>query len=444
MWTDYEAERRLLANILLSKESWELVQEHFQTDVFAYPEMRAVADSIKELMDEGRKPSMTLVARRARKRDVEAKDLLRLTETIVINSEVPELWEYLHDLWRKRLALEKLQAAVSKIERGDGTTDEVLATAQDALLSAFEEEARGVKDWREVLEELHEIQELAQRNELEEAIPIGLPVLESIMGGLIKGRQYLVAGRPSMGKSALAMNIVKAVARNGRRCLVYSPEQQNREFAARALAAEGPIPAHRIGTKLRDDEYHAFSTSLTKAQEWPLRMVDEPKPTIERIKQLARAEKARHPNLELIVIDYLGECDVREEKHGGLQQATGKAVSELRGLAKELGVAQIVVSQLSRKLESRDDKRPMMSDLRESGRLEEVADAVMFLYRHGYYHPGFMGSDYGDQITEIKVGKDRQGGAAGKEVACRFSPEYMKFEPLDERWYGKYVGALSA
>ena len=248
-------------------------------------------------------------------------------------------------------------------------------------------------------------------------------------------------------KSALAMNIIQAVAKKGKRTILFTPEQEDSEFAQRTLSSELDIPAGMFGQKMDEHFFGKFNDGLSTVHHWPIRIMDKPKPTIEQIKTVARAEKSRYPELDLMVIDYLGECDVQEHKYGGLQSATGRAVSELRGLAKELGVAQVLISQLNRSLESRDNKRPMMADLRETGRIEEVADTIVFLYRHGYYNQNFLGTPdapctHGDGITEIHCAKNRQGNSAGRRILAQFNNTVMRFEPMEPRWAEKYTQAM--
>lgn len=444
-WINDEVESRLLASILLSSDSWHIISAKFDPEVFAIDEYKRIAALIKDMADKGKEPSVTKIYVAARKQGLNTKEILNL-DNPAFKSEIKDLNELLIDLHRKRLVLTKLKEAVYTIEKGDQNTAEVVAIAQDALLSAFANERKDVQDWQDVLEELYENQLLAQEGKLDDAIPLGLDVLDGIIK-LIRGQQVIIAARPSMGKSALAMNIIKNVVKSGRRSLLFTPEQRSYEFACRSLSAELDIPVSLFGHRMDDHYLNKLNDGLSSVHQFPLRIVDKPKPSIDHIKTIARAEKSRYPDLDLIVVDYLGECDVQEHKYGGMQQATGRAVSELRGLAKELNVGSVVLSQLNRGLEARENKRPFLSDLRESGRIEEVADTIIFLYRHGYYFPNFRGTPdepctYADQITEVHCAKGRQSGSAGRRILTHFNNEFMRFETLEEKWVQIYKESI--
>lgn len=439
-WINEEVESRFISSLLLSKEAWHTISSKFNPNVFAVEEYYQVAEIIKKIAVTGQEPTNTRVYIEARKQGIDTKKILNL-DRVVITNEIKDLNELLIDLYRRRLVLSKLKEAVHTIETGDQDTDVIIATAQDALLNAFKEDRKDVIDWQGVLDEVHHNQILAQEGKLEDAIPLGLDALDGILR-LMRGRQVIIAARPSMGKSAIAMNIIKSVAKKGKRVILFTPEQEDSEFAIRSLAAELTIPANYFGAKMDDASMDKLNDGLSKVYNWPIRIMDRPKPTIDQIKTITRAEKSRYPDLDLMVVDYLGECDVEERKYGGLQQATGRAISELRALAKELNIAQVVLSQLNRGLENRENKRPIMADLRESGRIEEVADAIFFLYRNGYYHPGFMQDEYCNWITEIKCAKDRQGGSAGRKVIAHLNSQYLRFERMQDEYGRRYVDFL--
>ncbi len=435
-WINDEVERRLLSAIVLNRNSWHEISARFNPEAFATQELHDIAAIVAMLSRENKAITGTAVYIEARKQGLDTKQLLALDE-VTSSREVIELNNMLLDLHRRRQCLTKLKEAVSIIEHDvDMSTEDIIATAQSALLQAFETEQKDVENMQEVLEQVYEDQLQAQAGTLDEAIPLSLDSLDGLIR-LLKKKQVIIAARPSMGKSALAMNIIKDVVKRGRRVLLFTPEQSGKEFAVRALSAEADIPASKFGECMENEDFSKFQAGLSTAHQWPLRIVDRPRIKIETVKAITRSEKSRYPNLDLMVIDYLGECDVEEKTNGGLQQATGRAVSELRGLAKELDIAQIVVSQLSRSLESRENKRPQMSDLRETGRIEEVADSIIFLYRHGYYEP-FQDSNL-DGICEVHCAKERQGSNAGRRVLANLNRSYLRFEKPNLRWVETYV-----
>jgi replicative DNA helicase len=159
--------------------------------------------------------------------------------------------------------------------------------------------------------------------------------------------------------------------------------------------------------------------------------------TADQICSIARVEKMRNPDLKWVAVDYATTIafDPRQPRY----LAVGDAALKLRNLAEEIGVFVVLLSQLSRAVEARNDKRPTMADLRESGNLEEFADTVIFLYREGYYRPGFLDCPEGDWITEIEVTKNRQGGNAGKRTLALFEQPTMRWSNCPSDLAEKYM-----
>jgi replicative DNA helicase len=228
---------------------------------------------------------------------------------------------------------------------------------------------------------------------------------ERLGGGLRPGQLVIVAGRPAMGKTACALGLAESAAKNGAPTLFYSLEMPGEELANRALARASGLSMDKIldGKKMQSDEDFARLTDGTlKVSELQLLVDEQPGLGLAEIRGKARNIKRRH-GLGLIVIDYLGlmadgDGNTRNEKVGANSRG-------LKALAKQLEVPIVLLAQLNRKLEERHDKRPMLSDLRDSGEIEQDADIVLFLYRDEVYNPNTR--DRG--IGEIHVAKQRNG-----------------------------------
>lgn len=442
-WIDQGAELRLLGSILLRPDVWHLVQADFDPRIFTASDYREIAEIIHELGAQGKKPSATRVMMALRKTNDNASQLIdtvvNAAESVFTTEEAGELMKILTDHWQKRHVQAQLQAATNAIATcdDDTPTEEILAKAQEALVSAFVDRGRQeIMPWMDVLQNLYAEFTEAQAGRAEIAYPFGLVELTRTIGGMRKKRMYLLAGRPSMGKSAVAMNIALHSAKQGRRSLIFTLEQSATEFAQRALSAHLKLPADRWSRyPWADDEKSVLDNGLSKAMKWPINMVDIRRPTVDKVRMLARVAKAQHPDLSLIVLDYFQELRIDVGRGKNMANAIGDVASDLRALADELDVVLIVVSQLNRGVESRDNKRPMMSDLRESGRLEEVADTILLLYRHGYYEPW---GDEMDNICEIIVGKNRQGGGAGKTPLAYFDRQFMQLRDLTPQEGAQY------
>mgnify|MGYP001037424190 CR=1 FL=1 len=448
-WVSHTIEQRVLGILALHPDKWDLVQADFDPAWFADPWHRQIAETMCAMALQGERVSPTLLAARLTK-SVSGSDklldqLIAAADSVISTAELGRLVQALRDNYRKRHAYQQLTAAAQEIASADADTPtaEILERAQTALISAFVNHGkRDIVPWMDVLGDVHREWVDIQEGRAEVAFPLGLTGLTSLLGGLRRKRMYILAGRPSMGKSALAMNIVRAVSGlHGKRSLVCTLEQSASEFAQRAISAAVGLPADRWGrAKWPEADKDLLGDGLTKVATWPIDVVDTYRPSVDKLKMLARVEKARHPDLALIVVDYLQEMDIATGRGQNFATAVGDVASELRALAGELDVALILVSQLSRQVEMRDNKRPQMADIRDSGRLEEVADTILFLYRPGYYNS--LGSELLDNVSEISVGKNRQGGGAGKTTLAYFDRAIMRFEDLDDALQTEYLDRL--
>jgi replicative DNA helicase len=269
------------------------------------------------------------------------------------------------------------------------------------------------------------IQELHDRDNPSDitGVPTGYHDLDAKTSGLQPGDLLIVAGRPSMGKTSLALNMAEHVAIEvGLPVAVFSMEMGGTQLAMRMLSSVGKLDAHRVRTgRLNDDEWSRLSFALGKMHEAPL-YIDET-PALNPIDLRARARRLHRQcgKLGLIVIDYLQLMSVAG--HGENRATEISEISRaLKSLAKELNVPVIALSQLNRSLEQRPNKRPVMSDLRESGAIEQDADVIMFIYRDEVYNPDTP--DKGS--AEIIIGKQRNGPIG--TVRLTFVGEYTRFE----------------
>ena len=449
-WQSLMTEKRVLGILAIKPEMWDLVQADFDPDWFADPWHRRIAETMFEMVLAGETVSPTLLAAKLVKTPGKSEKLLDTlvdaAGAVVSVGELERLVGVLRGNFRKRHAYGQLMAAAQEIADADPdtATEEILERAQTALIAAFVDRGKQeIVPWMDVLSKLHRERIEIQEGKAEVAFPLGLTGLTSVLGGLRRRRMYILAGRPSMGKSALAMNIVRAVSGiHGKRSLVCTLEQSATEFAQRAISASIGLPADMWSrSKWSEEDSSLLNDGLTRVASWPVDMVDVYRPTVDKLKMLARVEKARHPDLALIVVDYLQEMKIQQGDGKNFATSVGDVASELRALAKELDVALILVSQLSRGVELRDNKRPIMADLRDSGRLEEVADTILFLYRPGYYTS--LGSELLDNVSEVIVGKNRQGGGAGKAVLAYFDREHMAFDDLDDALREEYLSRLA-
>ena len=253
-------------------------------------------------------------------------------------------------------------------------------------------------------------------------VSTGFSDLDNMTSGLQAGDLIIVAGRPSMGKTSLAMNMAENAAVGKRLPVaIFSMEMPGEQLAMRMMASLGRINAHKVRTgKLADDDWPRLTGAIGQLADAPMFIDDTPALTPLELRSRARRLKREH-GLGLIIVDYLQlmqSTDVGENRATEISAIT----RSLKGLAKELDVPLVAMSQLNRSLESRPNKRPVMSDLRESGAIEQDADVIFFIYRDEVYNEDSQ--DKG--VAEIIIGKQRN-GPIGK-VRLTFLGEYTRFE----------------
>jgi replicative DNA helicase len=262
-------------------------------------------------------------------------------------------------------------------------------------------------------------------------VPTGFTMLDRMLGGLQKSDLIILAGRPGMGKTAWALSVaLSAAKKHNAKVAIFSLEMSVDQLTQRLISMESNIDSHRIRLgQIQDDEWDQFLEASNEIAGLNLYIDDTPSATVNEIRSKARRLYAEH-GIDLIVIDYMQLMDGMTNKNGKAQQENRtQEVSfisrSLKKLARELNVPVIALSQLSRAVESRADKRPMLSDLRESGSLEQDADIVLFIYRDDYYDED---SDK-QNVADVLVAKHRH-GATGT-VSLFFRKELTQFRDLE-------------
>lgn len=303
-----------------------------------------------------------------------------------------------------------IQAAAMAIDCGSGDDD--IVKAGDALV-----------DQLEVWQERHDRH---ARGETLIGLSTGLRDLDEKIGGLQPDHLYVVAGRPAMGKTTLAMGfVIDAAVRQSKSSLVISLEMNKGQLLDRAVASEGRIPLNLVKNGSACQSHGAELAAATGVlQRAPLYIADRAGSSISRIRSLARRHKMRY-GLDLLMIDYL---QLLEGDGGNRTEEVSSISRGSKLLAKELGIPVVLLSQLSRKCEERPNKRPIPSDLRESGAIEQDADVIMFVYRDEVYHENTEAKG----IAEIIIGKGRD--IEMGTVRAAFLGQYNRFENLAAGW----------
>lgn len=307
-----------------------------------------------------------------------------------------------------------------------GSTRDKLTKAQQLIMAISE--TRQQKQPRKVSEALNDyVAHMERRHKGEiRGIPTGLTALdERLSGGMQDGNLIIVAGRPSMGKSAFTNTISINVAKDGNPAAIMSMEMTEVEQIDRVVATMGRVQLQDVlDAKLTGDSGDRIYAAVGMLQELPLIIDDESGLSVHEVMSKARQIKRKH-GLKLLVVDALGLMDYDANK---AVSELGQITKTFKGFAKEMSIPVILLCQLSRKCEERTDKRPVLSDLRDSGNIEQDADVVIMLYRDEYYNPNTM--DKG--IAECLVRKNRQGKTG--VVPLVFIGDQTRFETLAGEW----------
>jgi replicative DNA helicase len=305
----------------------------------------------------------------------------------------------------------------------------VLDRAEQALFAVSERRlTRDIQPIKEIVNRYYDhIQELSERDDALLGVPTGFTLIDKLLGGLQRSDLIIVAGRPGMGKTGLMLNIALAAARRHRkRVALFSLEMSDEQLVGRLVAAETGIDSQRLRRgALTESEWRLFTEATGRLAETMIFIDDTPSITPLQLRTKCRRLYAEY-GLDLIVLDYLQlmSGDFRNENR---VQEISYISRQLKGLARELNIPVLAAAQLSRAVEQRQSKRPMLSDLRESGSIEQDADVVMFIYRDEYYNE----ATEKPSIAEINIAKHRNGPT--DMVELYFKRELAQFRELERR-----------
>ena len=327
-------------------------------------------------------------------------------------------------------AMIELSNRINEIAHSDQpTVDKVAAVQAEAQAIDSQSATSEVLMAEDILDDYIEVlQARADRGEGIDGLSTGIPDLDAKLQGLKPEQLIIIAGRPAMGKTTLAMNIASHVAiRESKSVMAFSLEMNNTGLLDRFMASEGRIPLQLIKNGTAPQTHGAeLMSAAGKLKHSKLSISDRASMTINRIRSAARRHKRRH-GLDLIVIDYLQLMD-SDSRTFSREQEVSHMTRSAKLMARELGIPVILLSQLSRKCEERPNKRPLCSDLRESGAIEQDADIILFVYRDEVYHEHSEAKG----IAEIIIGKGRD--IETGTVRTAFLGQYSRFEQLAAGW----------
>lgn len=427
-----EAEQSVLGALMLDNKAWDRIADRMGENDFYHHNHRLIFKTMSQLAGRS-SPFDVLTISDALKNLNELDNVggeLYLFELAKNTPSALNVAAYA-DIVRERAILRQLISIASEIADSafhpqGRVSNEILDSAEQKIFKIAEHGARGsgpVNITNYLTTAMERIDTLYHSNQPVTGLPTGFNDFDDMTSGLQKGDLVIVAGRPSMGKTALAMNMAEHAAIKTRQpVLVFSMEMPGEQLALRLMSSLGRIDQHRVRNgKLHDEDWPRLTSAVSMLSEAPLFIDDTPALSPAEVRARARRLYREQGKLGLIVVDYLQLMQVQGYKENRTNEISEISRS-LKALAKELNVPVIALSQLNRSLEQRHDRRPVMSDLRESGAIEQDADLIVFIYRDEVYNE--ESPDKG--TAEIIIAKQRN-GPIGK-LRLTFLGQYTVFE----------------
>jgi replicative DNA helicase len=430
-----EAEQSVLGGLLLDNAAWDKIADFVGPDDFYRFDHRLIFQHIVKLIGASR-PADVITVFESLSSSAKAEEVGGISYLTALAQNTPSAANIRRyaEIVRDRGILRRLITVADEIS-GEAfhpqgkEVKQLLDQAESKIFAIAEDGARGNKGFQEiqplltqVVERIDELYNRENQNDIT-GVPTGFVDLDRMTSGLQPGDLIIVAGRPSMGKTAFSVNIGENVAvESGLPVAIFSMEMGGTQLAMRMLGSVGRLDQHRLRTgRLNDEDWPRLTHAIQKMNDAQI-FIDET-PALNSIELRARSRRLARTcgTLGLIIVDYL---QLMSANTSGENRATeiSEISRNLKGLAKELNCPVIALSQLNRSLEQRPNKRPVMSDLRESGAIEQDADVILFIYRDEVYNPD--SPDKG--MAEIIIGKQRNGPIGS--VRLTFMGQYTKFE----------------
>ena len=434
---DLEAEQAIIGSMLTDKDAVISATETLKKEDFYRDDNQVIYEAILNLNSRGEPIDIITV-----KAELESMGMFDKVGGLEYLSELPEkvpttanAEKYVRIVSEKATLRELIKTANEIIELGYDPTedvDEIMEGAEKRIFNVMQgKNQKGYEQIKDVLvESFTKLEELYNRKQHITGVPTGFVELDYKTAGLHGSDLVLIAARPAMGKTAFALNIAtNAALKANVPVAVFSLEMSKEQLVNRILCSESMVDSNKVRTgKLEEDDWGKLAASIGPLSEAEIYIDDTPGISITEIRAKCRKLKIEK-DIGLIVIDYLQLVQgSNNRKNGSREQEISEISRSLKILAKELNVPVVALSQLSRAAEKRDDKRPMLSDLRESGAIEQDADIVMFLYRDDYYNPESEKKD----IAEVIIAKHR-GGSTGT-IELLWMGNYTKFVNLEKRF----------
>ena len=450
-----EAEQSIIGSILISNEIFDEINTFVSSKDFYDPMHQRIFSAIEKLIYSGMLANPITLKNHFENDEDKInipEYLVKITKFSTSNRQAIEYSKIVYDLYVKRQLIKLSEEIIdtAKLNDIDKNSQTIIENSEKSLFDLAEKGSfsNTIVKFDEALKLTIDMASTAYKNdEGIVGVPTGLRDLDEKLGGLHKSDLLIIAGRPSMGKTALATNIAfnaaKKFQQDGKKTSVafFSLEMSSEQLSTRILAEQSRIKSNDIRKgRISEDLFDKFIETSKDISELPLYIDETPAISIAALCNRARRMK-RIYGLDLIVVDYIQLMTAVNSRRDGRVQEISEITQGLKALAKELSVPVLALSQLSRAVEQRDNNKPVLADLRESGSIEQDADVVMFVYREAYYlerkEPRPATVEYAEwqakmsevsNMAEIIVGKQRHGPTGN--VFLEFEPMFTKFKDI--------------
>ena len=434
---DLVAEESVLGAVFISPDSIITLADVLTPDDFYKPANKIVFKTMLSLLEKGEPiDATTMVSALTNQGDISNIGGINYVVELVNSTPTSKNVEHYAKLVKEKASLRKviaeLSESLSSAYQGDISINEIIEKTEKSILDISNQNVgNGFRNVADIIDtHMQIVEKRSETDGVVTGLSTGFVGLDKITTGLHEDNLIILAARPAMGKTALALNIAKHIATKEKKpAIIFSLEMGAEDLIERMIASEGTVPAYHLKTgNLNTDEWKRVIQAQKELYDAPIFVDDTAGIRISEIRSNARKLSQEMGGLGVIVIDYLQL--ITGSKGENRQQVVSEISRELKILAKDLKVPVIALSQLSRAVEQRQDKRPMLADLRESGSIEQDADIVAFLYREAYYQKEQADSQEANNVTELILEKNRHGSLG--TVKLYFHKEYTKFSNIEE------------
>ncbi len=419
-----EAEKAVLGSALLSKVALQKVCDELSEDSFYNDANRKIFEVLRELNDSSIEIDLTILTNKLSDKKIlsEVGNVEYLSEVIDSVPSASNVEYYIGILKEKMVARKIIETATEIANDVYGQEDNIYNVLDNAEMKMLRiGNMRKTTEFKKIQDvayrEQENLEKLAELGSEITGLATGFTDFDRLTAGLQPSQFIIIAARPAMGKTAFALNLATYAAMHSKKAVaLFNLEMSAEQLANRILQSLGQINGFKMRTgKLEHNDWKRLNEAISQLSDTNLYLDDTPGVTIGEIRSKCRRLANSDVGLGLVVIDYLQLVTGPSKTIGNRQQEVSEISRNLKTMALELGVPVIALAQLSRAVESREDKRPIMSDLRESGSIEQDADIVSFLYRDDYYNKEARRDD-NCSITEFIIGKNRSGPTSTIEL----------------------------